>query len=190
MFHRLDKKTNGSLLFGYEKITRADYPIVGGDQASSQIFTQLRLKHRPNDKMEASLKYRLELTSDQWVSGRGLLESRGFGTLHPLPDESTWIYYFQREDLRYQSITTAPTQKHEIDLNIGWHPTAKYIANIGMKFETDKNDDLDSLDVKHSLMRPNFSLTGMPSDKFMFTAGFSYNHYKSRGPVAVALFDG
>ena len=61
---------------------------------------------------------------------------------------------------------------------------------FGVNGQYDKNADLDSLDVKHFMLVPNFNLNIMPDEKTMFTAGYTYNFSKSRGPVAVALFDG
>ena len=80
--------------------------------------------------------------------------------------------------------------KHEIDAKFGWRLDSKYSANVGLKYVSEKNDDLDSLDVKKTIMRPSLTFTGVPSDKIMFTAGFNMSQEKSRGPVAVALFDG
>ena len=55
---------------------------------------------------------------------------------------------------------------------------------------TGKNGDLDSLDVKHSAIRPNLALSVSPIPRWFLMGGYTYQYAKSRGPVAVALFDG
>ena len=59
---------------------------------------------------------------------------------------------------------------------------------LGIKGSLDKNNDLDSLDVEHLSYQPHLSLTMTPDPKFSVATGYSYQYYKSRGPVTIALF--
>ena len=103
---------------------------------------------------------------------------------------TSFLYYFQREDLRYQSITTEPTMAHWIDWNSNWKPNKKTNVNFGLKFNYDKNGDLDSLDVNHMSLQPILAINYIPNPKWMVSLGYSLQHYKSSGPITVALFDG
>ena len=161
---------------------------------TKQFIGQAKLRWRKGLKYSSNVKYRFEKTSDPFTSGRGLFESRGRGVILPLgPAESgypAWVFYFQREGLRYQNITTVPTDYHRIEWSSTWRPTNKYTVNLGLKATFDKNNDLDSLDVKHTALQPNIALNLMPNNQVTLTAGYTYNYDKSRGPVAVPLFDG
>jgi len=92
--------------------------------------------------------------------------------------------------LRYQDITIYPTDVHDFDFGLTYRPDNKMSVNFGLKAKFDKNGDLDSLDVEHSMYQPNLALTLTPDPKWSMSAGYTFGHYKSRGPVAVALFDG
>ncbi|RKX24022.1 MAG: hypothetical protein DRP45_09135 [Candidatus Zixiibacteriota bacterium] len=192
--HRLNQKTTLSFLAGYNRVAREDYPVIGDGITNSTITGQAKIRYRKGMKYSTSFKYRFEKTSDPFVSGRGLFEANGSETLELLLDTagtpSAWLFYFQREGLRYQSITTEPTDYHEVSLSSTFRPSAKTSLNLKVKGVMDKNGDLDSLDVKHSKLNGNLSLTFMPDLKWTLSGGVSYGMEKSRGPVAVALFDG
>lgn len=185
---RLNPRTTLSILAGYRQITRDDYPEIGADASTSKIIGQAKLRYRRGLKFNGSLKYRFEKTSDPFTSGKGLFESRGRETL-----EETWSdksFYYQREDLRYQNITTSPTDYHQVVLKSTIRPNPKYSFNLGLRVTSDKNGDLDSLDVKHLSMQPNLGMTLVPNPKWSFATGYTHDYSKSRGPVSVALFDG
>ncbi len=196
LISRLTPKATVSVLLGYNRIDRDFYPVMDGSAGleTKQFIGQAKLRWRKGLKYSSNVKYRFEKTSDPFTSGRGLFESRGRGVILPLgPAESgypAWVFYFQREGLRYQNITTVPTDYHRIEWSSTWRPTNKYTVNLGLKATFDKNNDLDSLDVKHTALQPNIALNLMPNNQVTLTAGYTYNYDKSRGPVAVPLFDG
>jgi len=197
VFHRLNPKTTLSFLAGYDRVARKDYPVMGDGATSSTFIGQARVRYRMGMKHSTSFKYRFEKTSDPFVSGRGLFEASGdaLGPIHYGYDATTgdslWGYfYYMREDLRYQTITTEPTDYHEVNLSSTFRPSAKTSLNLKVKGIFDKNGDLDSLDVKHSKLNGNLSFTFMPDLKWTLSGGISYRMEKSRGPVTVALFDG
>ena len=197
VFHRLNPKTTLSFLAGYNRVAREDYPVVGDGTTSSTIIGQAKVRYRKGMKLTTSFKYRFEKTSDPFVSGKGLFEAPG-DALEPVhygydPTGDTAYYgyfYYQREDLRYQSITTEPTDYHEVSLASTFRPTAKTTLNLKVNATMDKNGDLDSLDVKHNKLNGNLSFTLMPDLKWTLSGGVSVRMEKSRGPIAVALFDG
>ncbi len=186
---RVNKQLTVGILAGLKSVSRKDYPDIAGDNTSTTMIGQLNLKYRQGLKMTTRLKYRLETTSDPYTSGRGLFERIGADELVPL-NGTTFIFYHQREDLRYQAITTEPTMKHKLDFSTSYRFNSKVNLLVGLKAMMDKNGDLDSLDVKHSSFTPNLNLTLMPTPEWVIVTGVTYNQSKSRGPVTIALFDG
>lgn len=190
VIRKINPKMTLSVLGGLDVVNRDDYPIYDDGLSTTKIYGQAKMRYRKGNGYTSSLKYRFETISDPFISSKGLFESRGRGTLEPLITGTPFIFYFQREELRYQAITTEPTMVHALDWNSTWSPNPKVNVNIGFNFKYDKNDDLDSLDVKNTMMNPNLYINLMPNAQWYVTAGYNYNYYKSRGPVAVALFDG
>ena len=185
--HRLNPKVTLSVLAGYDRVARTDYPVVDNGLTSSTITGQARLRYRKGLTYNTSLRLRYEKTSDPFVSSRGLFEAPGADTLEIL---NGTVFYWQREALRYQSITTEPTDFMEVQWQSTYRPSAKTSLNLSARGSFDKNGDLDSLDVKHSKLNANLSVTFLPDIKWAVSGGVGYNFQKSRGPVAVALFDG
>ena len=187
---RLNPKLTASVLLGYEFIDRDDYPVYDNGLTTNRFIGQIKARYRKGLKYSTDIKYRFEKTSDPFTSGRGLFEARGRDVLDPVPETFRFVFYWQREDLRYQDITTEPNQEHEFDWTSRWRPIQKVNVNVGLKGRYDKNGELDSLDVSHLSLQPHLALNLVPSPNWSFMAGGSYIHYKSRGPVTVALFDG
>ncbi len=189
LIKRMNPKTTLSGLIGYDIVNRDDYPVAGDGISTKKLYLQGKLKYRKGLSMRSSLKVRFEKISDPFVSGRGFFEAEGTG-MRPLHDSSSWVFYFQREALRYQDITTLPTQVLSFDWNMSYNPGKKFSATFGLKGKLDKNDDLDSLDVKHSSFIPSVTIMHNPTERFSLHTGYSYNYDKSRLPISVAVFDG
>jgi len=190
LIRRLNKKMTLSVLAGYDRVERYDYPLPDDGTETSKLIGQAKLRIRKGLKYTSTVKYRFESISDPYVSARGLFEESGHDVLTPLVPTSNWIFYFQREDLRYQDITTQPTQVHQFEWRSNYRPNNKVVVNLGVKGKYDKNGDLDSLDVEHFSLAPNLNLNLIPDQRWALTAGYAYNYDKSRLPVTVALFDG
>ena len=194
VIHRLNPKLTVSGLIGFNQVKRYYYPHPDDYGTSDKIIAQFKARYRKGLTYSTQVKYRFEKTSDPFTSDRGLFEAVGRDELHPgvnLPAAPYYFFfYYQREDIRYQNITTVPTDYHEFEFRTTYKPDPKVNVNLGLKAIYDKNGDLDSLDVNHLMFRPHLNLTLMPSTRATVTAGYTYNHSKSRGPVSVALFDG
>ena len=186
---RLSRKTTVSLATGLRIIDRDDYPVVGDGTVTKRFTAQAKLRYHKGAKYSSALKYRFEKTSDPFISGRGLLEANGSQILKPLGADG-FVFYFQREDLRYQGITTEPTDYHEVTWNSNWRVSNKSSVNLGLRGTYDKNNDLGDLNVEHFTARPSVSFTVSPNSKWIFSSGYDYYYNKSTGPVAVALLDG
>ncbi len=191
LIKRMGTRTVLSVLGEFKRTDRTNYPTVDDGLASSRFAGQAKLRYYRGLKFSAAIKYRFQKTSNPFANLEGLFEARGNGTLGLLPpDGDNFIFYHQREELRYQTITTVPTDEHIFDARFSYRPQAKYSFNFGIKGSYDKNGDLDSLDVKMFAMQPHFSLSVNPSPKVTLTAGATYDYRQSRGPVAIALYDG
>ena len=186
---RLSPRTTLAVLGGFESIKRDDYPTTDDGLTTTRMIGQAKLRYRNGLQFSTKLKYRVELTSDPFTSGRGLFERRGREELE-INVPPGFAFYYQREDLRYQQITSLPTQKHIFDWSANYRPSNKTLVNFGVKGSYDKNGDLDSLDVKHLSFQPNVALTLTPDTRWLVVGGATYSHYESRGPVTVAMFDG
>ncbi len=190
VIHRLTNQWTIAALGGFERIDRDDYPVVGDGLATSRFIGQVKARYRKGLTYSSRVKFRYEKTTDPFVSSKGLFEYDGSDSLAPVAPGFSFILYHQREDLRYQTITTEPTDRMEFEWNSNWRPDSKLGLNVGVRGSYDKNNDLDSLDVEHFTLVPNLNVNLMPTPQFVVTAGYTFNHHKSRGPVAVALFDG
>ncbi len=185
---RLNEKITASFTAGMQSIDRDYYPAENAD-ATTTIFGQAKVRYRKGLRYSTSFKYRFESTSNPFTSARGIFEARGRDLLNPV-DGTAFVHYWQREDLRYQDITTAPTQAHILDLTSNWRPNNKVNLNFGFKAKYDKNADLDSLDINHFSMQPSLALNVNVDQNWAMSFGGSYGYNKMRGPVAIALFDG
>ncbi len=193
MSAELIKRMNSNLtvagLVGYNIVNRDDYPIHDDGTSTKKFYAQGKFRYRKNLSLRSSLKVRFEKITDPFISAKGIFEANGTA-LRPLVPTSNWVFYFQREGLRYQNITTMPTQVFSFNWNMSYNPNMKFSTTFGVKGNFDKNDDLDSLDVKHTSFIPSVSLQYTPDNLFSIQAGYSYNYDKSRLPVTVALMDG
>ena len=192
---RVSPRATLSVLAGYNHIDRYDYPTIDEHYKTNKFYGQAKLRYRKGLRYSNMIKYRFEKTSDPFRSFRGLFEQAGRNVLEPdvTPGGTFGGYlfsYYLREDLRYQNITTQPTDAHIFEFSSTYRPTMKTNIMFGIKGQYDKNGDLDSLDVKHLSLRPHATVTLNPNPKWSVLTGYTFGYYKSRGPITVALFDG
>ena len=191
MIHKLNPRWTVSVLAGFQRIDRYNYPTTEDNLVTNRFIAQAKAHFTKGLNYSARIKYRFEKTSDPLVSKRGLFEENGSIVLDGLPGSpGDVVFYFQREDIKYQSITTEPTDYHEFEWQSTWRPNDKATVNVGLKGVYDKNGDLDSLDVKHFTLQPNLAVTLIPDPRWSLTGGVTHFYNTSRGPLAVALFDG
>jgi hypothetical protein len=187
---RLNRKTIMSVATGVGYVSRLDYPDRDAEYATTTVFGEIGMKYRDGLKYGFRGKYRYEKTDDPFISGRGLFEQRGREELEQPYPGFPFIFYFQREDLRYQDITTVPTDRHELNMTATYRAGSNIHVDAGFKTTYDKNGELDSIDVDRFMWQPNLSVTVVPNPKWTFSGGGSYSYFRSRGPITVALFDG
>jgi hypothetical protein len=184
---KLNPKTALSVLGGYKSTERRDYPTPETAYTTEKYIGQAKVRYTHGLDFGGSVKYRFEKTKDPLRSERGLLEARGREALDPTAPN--FAFYHQREDLRYLNVTSLPTDYHEGELRGNVRPTDGVNVGIGVKATYDENNDLDSLDVNHFALQPNVNITYNPKENITLTAGYTFNHLTSRGPITVPLFD-
>lgn len=181
-------------LNGLEVVDRSDYPVEDNGIRSKTIITQAKMRFNKMQAASGLLKYRYEKTIDPFMSGRDLFEARGREELsRVIPAGETvhrFIYYYAREGLRYQDITTDPNDRHEVEARLTFPTASNGSIDLSLNGWYQQTTDLDSLDVRSWQIRPNAMLNLNPSPSWMVSAGYSMYMGKSRGPVSVALFDG
>jgi hypothetical protein len=185
---RLNPRTALSVLGGYKRSERMDYPTPATAYTTDKYTGQAKVRYNHGLKFGGSLKYRYEHTQDPLRSERGLLEASGRDILER--EAGNWVFYYQREDLRFLNVTSLPTDYHEVALRGNIRPKDGFIIGVGVRTTYDQNNDLDTLDVNHFAFQPNINLTVSPNERATITAGYTFNHYVSRGPITVPLFDG
>jgi outer membrane receptor protein involved in Fe transport len=99
-------------------------------------------------------------------------------------------YYFQRDELRYGSITNQPTNLHGMELNLNFRPNHKITLSTDLKASLGTNSDTDSLDFERTRLQPQISVNFAPTFKWNLFSSLTYMYEKSNGLAAVAMMDG
>ena len=106
-----------------------------------------------------------------------------------LPDNGKY-YYFQRDDLRYGSLTNQPSNIHNVDAYFTLRPSRQVNLSAGLKASLGTNSDTDSLDFERTSYQPHFSVNLSPTLKWSFFGDAGYIYNTSNGLAAVAMMDG
>ncbi len=181
--YRPDRRTTLAFLAGYEAEQRDDYPYAGVKQTTNRYIGQLKASYRPSVRVNARLKYRLELTDNPFTNYKGLFERSG-------QNVPGLVYYYQRDALRTGEITNQPTVAHQADFRLNLRPSPQFSAQVTANVTLETNDDLDSLDYERTVYQPAVSFTYTPRPEWNFFGSASYLFDESNGPVTVAIMDG
>ena len=174
---------------GYKETKRDDYPYFEADWKTTKFTLSAGGKYRPNLKFSGRFKYTFENIDDPFSPYNQLFERAGTAALELLPD-NTKYYYFQRDALRYGSITNQPANLHDIDLYITYRPTHKTNILAGLKASLGTNSNTDSLDFERTRFQPNISLNFAPTPRWNLFSNVSYMNHTSNGLATVAMMDG
>jgi len=118
-----------------------------------------------------------------------MFERAGKDVLEKLEDNK-WYYYFQRDDLRYGSVTNRPNNLHGVELNLNFRPNRKASLSAGLKASLGTNNDTDSLDFERTQLQPRLSANFAPTPMWNLFGNLTYLYDKSSGLAAVAMMDG
>jgi hypothetical protein len=184
-----DRKYRLSFSAGYEGTERDDYPYFEAKGKTTKLKASAGGKYRPNSKFWGRIKYSFENIDDPFSPYEQMFERAGTGVLEKLPDNN-WYYYFQRDDLRYGSVTNQPSNLHAVELNLSFRPDHKATLSAGLKASLGTNPDTDSLDFERTQLQPQVSANFAPTPMWNLFGSLSYMYDKSNGLAAVAMMDG
>ena len=174
---------------GYEGTKRDDYPYFEEEGKTTKLRLSIGGKYRPNLRFSGRFKYFFENTDDPFSPYEQMFERAGKTALDTLPG-NTKYYYFQRDELRYGSITNQPTNLHGVELNLNFRPNHKVSFSTGLKASLGTNSDTDSLDFERTRLQPQVSANFAPTAKWNLFSNLTYIYEKSNGLAAVAMMDG
>ncbi len=189
LIYQPSRKYRVFLSAGYEGTKRDDYPYYGAEGKTTKLRFSAGGKYRPNLRYSGRLKYFFENTDDPFSPYEQLFERAGQDVLEKLPDNNWW-YYFQRDTLRYGSITNQPTNLHGVELDLNFKPDHKISLSATLKASLGTNGDTDSLDFERTQLHPQVLVSFAPTLKSNVFGSVAYVYHKSNGLAAVAMMDG
>ena len=184
-----NRKYRVFLSAGYEGTERDDYPYFEAKGKTTKLKASLGGKYRPNSKFWGQAKYTFENIDDPFSPYEQMFEKAGKDVLEKLED-NTWYYYFQRDDLRYGSVTNQPSNLHGVELKLNLMPNHKANFSAALKASLGTNNDTDSLDFERTQLVPQVSANFVPTPKWNLFSSLGYMYEKSNGLAAVAMMDG
>jgi hypothetical protein len=98
------------------------------------------------------------------------------------------IYYFQRE--RYGNGSNQASQAHNLTGRASFQVSPRTSISGFLTYAQDKNDDMNIYQYDRDYVAPGLNLWTAPSDRFLFTLGWTYNKMKSNANMCIPIFDG
>jgi hypothetical protein len=179
-----------SVLAGYNSRERDDYPYEGANDKTTKIRLQGSLRYRPGARFTGYVKVYHDMIDNPFAPYKHMFEhSAREANLTPLPDNS-FVYYFQRDQLRYGDITMLPTSATGLKLDLTFRPTEALQLTAGINMSMGSNSDAPELDFKQTMYQPKLGFSYMLNDKFDFFGSYSYLYRTQNGIAAVAMMDG
>jgi hypothetical protein len=189
LIYQPDRKYRVFVSAGYEGTERDDYPYLGAKEKTTKLKASLGGKYRPNSRFWGRIKYSFENIDEPFSPYEQMFERAGTDVLEKLEDNK-WYYYFQRDDLRYGSVTNRPNNLHGVELNLNFRPNRKASLSAGLKASLGTNNDTDSLDFERTQLQPQVSANFAPTPMWNLFGNLTYLYDKSSGLAAVAMMDG
>jgi hypothetical protein len=189
LIYQPDRRYRLFVSAGYEGTERDDYPYFEAKGKTTKLKASVGGKYRPHSRFWGRLKYSFESIDDPFSPYQQMFERAGTDVLEKLPDNN-WYYYFQRDDLRYGSVTNQPSNLHGVELNLNFRPDPKATLTAGLKASLGTNGDTDNLDFERTQLQPHLSASIAPTPLWNLFGSLSYMSDKSNGLAAVAMMDG
>ncbi|HHM23700.1 MAG TPA: hypothetical protein ENJ23_01510 [Bacteroidetes bacterium] len=177
------------LLAGYNSTVRDDYPDKGGNFTTKTVRLRGSLYYRPSSTWNAMLRYELKSIDNPFSPVNYTFEKPGSSVLAPLPD-NPFVYYFQRDELRYGNITNLPTMVNAFSAKLNLRPNQKVRLSAAFKARIGTNSDNKELSYKQTSYQPSFSISLYPNDKFTLFGTYSMVLQSRNGLAAVTMMDG
>lgn len=178
-----------SVLGGYNTRERDDYPYANAKDKTTKMKFEIGTRYKPVSEFIGNFTYALETIDNPFSTYENMFERPARGTLTNYTG-APHIYYYQRDDLRYGSMTNQPTMTHNVQLNLDYKATETLKLNGGINVRLGSNDDIPQLDYEQTTIQPKFGLTYSADENFTFYGNYSYLKHSQNGLAAVALMDG
>ncbi len=149
---------------------------------------KLRYDARMGMKGRYNLTYAFTSVDKPFMNPTAMCEEgiAGINTAHPGTIER--IYYFQRQ--RYGMGTNQPNQAHKLTLKGSYQLSARTSMNAFLTYAKDKNDELNIYEYERDMFTPGLNFWTAPSDRLLFTLGWTYNKVTSNANLCPPFFDG
>jgi len=178
-----------SLLAGYNKTARDDYPEKGANFTTNTVRLRGVLRYRPSTVWNATVGYEFKYIDNPFAPVNYTFEKAGSTVLQPLPG-NPFVYYFQRRALRYGNITSLPTQVNILNLKLNWKPAQHLQIATTFRARVGTNHDNKELSLKQTSYQPSLSLNFIPNEKATLYTTYSFVYQEQNGVGAVVMMDG
>ncbi len=149
-----------------------------------------RLKLRYDAKLglkgRYNLTYAYTMVDQPYMNPTAMCEESLAGANNP--GDTGRIYYFQRQ--RYGMGSNQPNQAHKLTLKGTYQLSARSSFNAFLTYAKDKNDDLNIYEFERDMFTPGFNFWTAPTDRLLFTMGWTHNKVKSNANMCIPIFDG
>ena len=181
-----------SLLGEYSTRERDDYPFEGAKDKTTKFLLQGDVKYRPSREFTGHLRYYFENIDNPFSPYNNLFERYGRSgpdSLTPIPGTPA-VYYYQRDAIRYGSVTSLPAVVNGGKLDVDYRLTPKTKLSLGLTAKIATNNDTPELEYKQTSMQPTLGFSAVPNDKFSLFTSFSYLYKTQNGIATFAMMDG
>ena len=183
-------QTQTSYLFD-DVLAAEDYALLVPSEPFANKTTITRAKLRYDARMGMKGNYNLTYTYTKvdkpFMNPTALCEESLLG-LNSASGGDGRIYYFQRQRLGMGS--SQPNQSQNLAARASYQVSPRFSFNAFVTYAKDKNDELNIYEFERDMFSPGVNLWTAPSDKVLFTLGWSYSKLKSSAVLCPPIFDG
>jgi hypothetical protein len=159
---------------------------VGYENKTTINRLKLRYDAKMGMKGRYNLTYAMTMVDKPFMNPTAMCEESLAGANNP--GNTGRIYYYQRE--RYGMGTNQPNQAHKLTLRGSYQLSARSAFNAFLTYAKDKNDDLKIYEFERDMFTPGFNFWTAPTDRLLFTLGWTHNTVKSNANLCIPIFDG
>jgi len=98
------------------------------------------------------------------------------------------LYYFQRQ--RYGMGTNQASESWRLNTKATYQLTPRASVNAFLSYTMEKNDELNIYEFERDVFMPGVNFWTAPTDRLLFTLGWTYSQYKSNANLCPPIFDG
>ncbi len=165
-------------------------PSEGYENKTTINRLKLRYDARLGRKGRYNLAYAFTSVDKPYMNPTAMCEESLAGTnsAHLGGSAAGRLYYFQRQ--RYGNGSNQPNQAHKLTAKVSYQLSSRSSFNAFLTYAKDKNDDLNIYQYDRDMVTPGLNFWTAPSDRVLFTLGWTYNKVKSNANMCIPIFDG